>query len=108
MTDPFLHIVFFWLHEPANEQHRQAFEAAISTFLTNSVHAGDWHVGIPAGTDRPVVDNSWTYSLTVTFSSPEKQSLYQKEEAHLTFIAEAGHLWSKVQVYDTLSTPLPA
>jgi hypothetical protein len=102
MTGSFVHVVFFWLREPQNAGHREQFEASINRFLKASRHAGEWHVGIPAGTDRKVVDNSYTYSLLVNFTSAAEQDLYQTEPAHHTFIEEAGHLWERVQVYDTL------
>lgn len=103
MTDPFIHIVFFWLKEPGNAEHRQNFETSLNRFVTHSQYAGSWHIGKPAGTDRGVVDNSYTYSLIVTFPSSGKHDLYQSEPAHLQFIEESAHLWERVQVYDTLS-----
>jgi hypothetical protein len=105
MNDPFIHTVFFWLREPQNAAHRKEFEASIKTFLNSSEFAGSWHVGTPAGTGRTVVDNSYTYCLVVTFSSAVRQDSYQSEPAHLKFIEEAGHLWERVQVYDSIALP---
>lgn len=103
MTDPFIHVVFFWLKEPQNSAHRQKFEISITKFMNHSQYAGSWHIGIPAGTDRLVVDNSYTYSLIVTFPSPASHDEYQAEPAHMTFIDECHELWDRVQVYDTTS-----
>jgi len=103
MTDPFIHMVFFWLREPQNAAHRQLFETSIHRFLNDSAHSGSWHVGTPAGTGRAVVDNSYTYCLIVTFSTAGKQDLYQTEPAHLKFIEEASYLWERVQVYDSIT-----
>ncbi|MCX6226503.1 MAG: Dabb family protein [Bacteroidia bacterium] len=105
MSDSFIHTVFFWLREPQNDAHRQEFEASIKRFLTGSEFAGSWHVGTPAGTGRTVVDNSYTYCLVVTFSSAANQDRYQTEPAHLKFIEEAGPLWERVQVYDSIALP---
>jgi hypothetical protein len=105
MTDPFIHIVLFWLREPENTGHRQEFEACIKRFLTDSQYAGSWHVGTPAGTDRKVVDSSYTYCLVVSFSSAARQDQYQAEPAHLKFIEEAGPLWERVRVYDSIALP---
>lgn len=105
MTDPFIHVVYFWLREPENAGHRQQFEASIRLFLTDSEYVGSWHIGTPAGTDRKVVDNSYTYCLIATFSSAARHDLYQTEPAHLKFIREAGSLWERVQVYDSISLP---
>ncbi len=96
-------MVFFWLHEPDNQEHRATFEASIKRFLTDSAYAGSWHVGTPAGSDRPVVDSSYTYCLVVTFASREMHDLYQSEPPHLRFIAESSALWQRVQVYDSVT-----
>jgi len=103
MKDPFIHVVFFWLKEPQNADHRKEFESSIHRFLTHSQFASSWHVGTAAGTNRTVVDNSYTYSLVVTFSSSSMHDKYQNEPAHLLFVEESAHLWERVQVYDTHS-----
>ena len=59
------------------------------------------HIGTPAQTNRPVIDNSYTYSLIVTFPSKEEHDEYQQEEVHQVFIEEAKELWKKVLVYDS-------
>jgi hypothetical protein len=102
-TDPFVHIVYFWLHEPLNLEHQSQFEAAIHKLMQESEHIAWWHVGTPAGTPREVVDNSWTYCLHATFPTSEQHDLYQAEPAHKRFIAEAGHLWKRVQIYDSIA-----
>jgi hypothetical protein len=103
MKNPFIHMVFFWLKEPDNQEHRATFEASIKRFLTDSAYAGSWHVGTPAGSDRPVVDSSYTYCLMVTFASREMHDQYQSEPPHLRFIAECSNLWERVQVYDSVT-----
>ncbi len=102
-SEPFVHAVYFWLHEPENAAHRAQFEASILQFMNDSQYVTWWHVGTPAGTDRPVVDNSWTYCLHVTLRSAAEHDLYQAEPAHKRFIAEAGHVWKRVQIYDSIS-----
>ncbi|KAA1246887.1 Dabb family protein [Aquimarina sp. RZ0] len=99
----FVHSVYFWLNQPENEEDRKAFEKSLQKFLKTSKYAKTNFIGVPAGTDRDVVDGSYTYSLIVTFSSKEEQDLYQKEEAHLLFIKESSSLWKKVQVYDSVT-----
>ncbi|WP_108804147.1 Dabb family protein [Aquimarina sp. Aq107] len=99
----FVHSVYIWLNNPDNLEERELFEKSLTKFLNTSKYAKTNFVGTPAGTDREVVDNTYTYSIIVTFSSKEEQDLYQKEEAHLLFIKEASSLWNKVQIYDTIS-----
>ena len=103
MTNQFLHFVLFFFKDPQNSGHREQFEASLIRFMNNSQYAGSWHVGTPAGTERIVVDSSYTYSLLVTFPSKEIHDLYQAEPAHLKFISECSQFWDRVQVCDSLS-----
>ncbi len=98
----FSHVVYFWLNNPENEQDRLDFETSLKKFLNSSMYAQTKFIGVPADTPREVVDNSYTYSLILTFPSKEIQEKYQNEAAHLVFIEEASHLWEKVKVYDSL------
>lgn len=98
----FTHVVYFWLNNPEDEQDRLDFETSLKKFVNNSKYAQTKFIGIPANTPREVVDNSYTYSLILSFPSKEDQEKYQKEQAHLDFIKEASHLWNKVQVYDSV------
>ena len=98
----FSHVVYFWLNNPENEQDRKDFETSLKKFLNNSMYAQTKFIGVPANTPREVVDNSYTYSLILTFPSKELQEKYQNEPAHQTFIEEASHLWEKVKVYDSV------
>lgn len=98
----FTHVVYFWLNNPDNKQDRSVFENSLKKFLNNSKYAQTKFIGTPANTPREVVDNSYTYSLILSFPSKENQEKYQNEPAHLDFIKEASHLWKKVQVYDSV------
>lgn len=101
--DPnFAHVVYFWLNNPDNADDREAFEAALTKFLSKSAYAKTHFIGTPPVATRGVVDGSFTYNLIVTFESAEAQQAYQDEQPHLDFIAEAQHLWDKVVVYDAL------
>ena len=65
-----MHQAFFWLHDPADMKARD------------------------------VVDSSWSVCETMEFASLEDQAAYQPHPIHQAFIAECGHLWSRVVVYD--------
>ncbi len=98
----FTHVVYFYLNNPENLEDRSAFENSLKKFLDNSLYAKTKFIGIPAETPRNVVDNSYTYSLILSFPSKEIQDKYQEEPAHLVFIKESSHLWKKVQVFDSV------
>ncbi|NER16536.1 Dabb family protein [Spongiivirga citrea] len=96
----YAHVVYFWLKNPDSQQDRTAFETSLRKFLDNSQFAKTNFIGTPPKATRDVVDDSFTYNLIVSFESAEDQEGYQKEEAHLQFIEESKHLWTKVVVYD--------
>ncbi|PRX57559.1 Dabb family protein [Flagellimonas meridianipacifica] len=100
--DPaFAHTVYFWFKNPDDADGRNRFEASLKKFLRDSKFAKTNFIGVPPKSTREVVDDSFTYSLIVTFDSAESQEGYQKEEAHLLFIEECKDLWDKVVVYDS-------
>jgi hypothetical protein len=60
-------------------------------------------IGIPADTDRPVIDNTYHYSFLVGFTDKSGHDIYQKHEIHLEFIEKYEHLWERVLVYDSVN-----
>ena len=99
----FAHVVYFWLKNPDDTIAREKFISSLSNFINNSEFIRSKHIGTPADTDRAVIDNSYTYSLIVTFDSKEDQDKYQVEEGHIKFIQDSKELWEKVVVYDSES-----
>lgn len=100
--DPtFTHVVYFWFKNPDSKADRATFEASLTKFLNNSQYAKTKFIGKPPKAVRDVVDDSFTYSLILTFASAEDQAAYQAEPPHLVFIEECEDLWEKVIVYDS-------
>jgi Stress responsive A/B Barrel Domain len=98
----FLHMVYFWLNTADSREDAAALLAGIEANL-RGIETVKWlEAGTPAGTDRDVVDNSYGVGLAVGFASSSDHDIYQDHPMHLKFIAECSHLWSQVQVYDTL------
>lgn len=102
MQGTFTHSVYFWLKNPDNAEDRAAFEKSITKFIDNSKYVKTRYLGTPANTPREVVDNSYTYCLIVSFDDKEAQDKYQTEPVHDKFKEESEHLWTKVQIYDSL------
>lgn len=103
--DPLVHTVLFWLKNPESKPDRNAFEAAIQKLIANNPQKISGYLGKPANTKaRGVVDASYTYFYQMTFPDAIAEAAYQTDTTHLTFIAEAEHLWEKVIVYD--ATPI--
>jgi hypothetical protein len=99
----FVHSVFFWLKQPANESQRMEFEHHLKNFINHSDYVKSKHIGKKVTSVREVVDSSYDYSLVVTFNNQAEQDKYQSEPVHLKFVKDAAHLWEKVTVYDSLS-----
>ncbi|MEJ2162438.1 MAG: Dabb family protein [Robiginitalea sp.] len=101
--DPsFTHVVYFWLNNPDDPDQRQQFETSLRKLFRNSLYTKTNFLGSPPKATREVVDDTFTYAMMVTFESASAQDAYQKEQAHLDFIAEAGHLLKKYVVYDAV------
>ena len=98
----FIHMVFFWLKNPENQNDRQAFEKALEKFIATNPQVVSYYVGQPAATERSVIDNTYTYSLVVTFQDIVTHDFYQADLTHVLFIEEAESLWKKVSVYDSV------
>lgn len=99
----FVHVVFFWLVDDAKET-RNKFMSELRKFIDNVDLIKTKHIGTPADTDREVIDNTWSYSLILTFDSRKEHDLYQEHQLHKDFIDHASSLWEKVQVYDSVKT----
>lgn len=95
----FLHIVFIWLKDP--DKYLKNVMAATEEFVKEVPSVKSFHIGVPASTNRPIVDNSYSFCLTVGFDDLEGHDLYQEHEAHKKYVSETKNLWTKVQVYDS-------
>jgi hypothetical protein len=98
----FIHHVFFWLKEPVTPEGRTRFEAGLKALVKVETIV-DYHLGIPAGTSRDVIDGTYTYSLLTTFKDRSGQDVYQTHPIHLKFISDCQDLWERVVVYDSVS-----
>lgn len=96
----FYHVVYFWLKEP-NEANKKTFLSYVKEYTSSIDVIQDAFIGTPAATDRPVIDNTYTYSIVLAFNSKKDQDIYQEHPVHLKFVEKAQNMWSKVQVYDS-------
>ena len=101
MEGNFLHVVFFWL-KYVYEKTKKAFMTELRKFIDNVDLIKSQHIGTPADTDRPVIDNTYSFSLILSFDSKKEHDEYQEHQLHKDFIANASPLWEKVQVYDSV------
>jgi hypothetical protein len=97
----FIHHVYFWLKDPSNpENHAMLLDGLRTLGKITSIRS--FHIGVPAGTNRSVIDTTYDFSWLVIFGSPEAQDDYQVDPIHQIFVEKCGHLWKRVQVYDSV------
>jgi hypothetical protein len=98
---PFVHHVYFWLKNPASQEDRDALIGGLKK-LSAVTTIAEYHIGLPAATNRPVIDSSYAVSWCVLFKTADDQDSYQIDPLHLKFVEECSPLWSKVIVYDSV------
>ncbi|MBX3240278.1 MAG: Dabb family protein [Chitinophagaceae bacterium] len=98
---PFVHHVYFWLNNTGSKEDLEQLVAGLkklSAVKTIKVS----YIGKPAGTNREVIDSSYSVSWLCFFDNKADQDSYQTDPIHLKFVDECKHLWKKVIVYDTV------
>ena len=101
----FVHHVFFWMNDLSEDEFK-AFETGVKTLpMIELVKFGD--VGMPGGTDRPVIEKSYSYSLLLVFENKSAHDEYQIHPIHKKFIDDCSHLWNQVLIYDSESIETP-
>lgn len=101
MSNIFVHHVYFWLKNPDSKEDLAQLVAGLNS-LTKASSIKSYHMGVPAGTSRDVIDGSYAISWLTIFANAEDEQKYQVDPIHLEFIDKCKHLWSKVLVYDSI------
>lgn len=101
LQNVFVHHVFFYLNH-SDEANTKSLVEGLQRLAKAPIIAQS-HIGIPANTQRDVVDNSYQVSWLAFFNNAEEQNSYQTDPVHLQFVKECSHLWSKVVVYDCVN-----
>jgi hypothetical protein len=97
----FVHSVYFWLRDDISAADRAAFVDGIRSLCTiESVQHG--FIGTPAGTDRPIIDASYSYALVVSFADDAAHDAYQVHPVHDRFRERCGGAWKKIVLYDAV------
>ena len=96
------HYVLFWLKPQLSQTEIKAFSGFFES-LKPIKYIRSLSYGLAAGTPvRPVTDNSFTYSLTISFDSIEDHNAYQEDQTHLDAVEKYSHNWYRVVVHDTI------
>ena len=95
----FIHNVYFWLENSLSDVDITAFEGGLQSLCQNPpVKSG--YYGKPAGTNRDVVENSYSYGMVLIFNDVTGHDNYQSGEVHQRFLAAHMEKWTHVTVYD--------
>jgi hypothetical protein len=93
------HLAFFWLNDNLSTTEILEFEKGLGSLIIIPVVVSGFY-GKPADTHRSVVENSYTYGLSLLFKEINDQISYQNHEIHEEFVKRHSSKWSKVQVFD--------
>ena len=101
LKNTFIHHVYFWLKHPESKEDLQKLVEGLEA-LASVEEIKMYHIGVPAPTDREVIDNTYSISWLNIFETSEDHDAYQIHPKHLKFISDCSSLWGKVKVYDSL------
>jgi quinol monooxygenase YgiN len=97
----FVHAVYFWLRPDLTAEEQAQFVAGLERLKTIT-SAEQCYVGVPAATDRPVIERSYTYALVLVFTDEAQHDAYQVDPVHQQFVAECKPLWASVRIFDSV------
>jgi hypothetical protein len=101
MKPRFVHHVYFWLKNPGSKEDKaRLLDGLRKLSSVNTIKM--FHIGIPAATNRDVIDRSYAASWLAIFEDQPAQDSYQKDPIHLKFVDECSSLWARVIVYDSV------
>jgi hypothetical protein len=95
-----VHTVFFWLKPELTAAQRADFRRGVES-LGGIKAVEKIYVGTPAKTEkRPIIDDSYSVSLTVLCKDVAAHDAYQVDPIHLLFVNSFKTFWTRVQIYD--------
>jgi hypothetical protein len=97
----FVHAVYFWLKDGLAESDRDEFLRGLDSLATIET-VRECHVGVPAATDREVIDRTYSYALVVIFDDERGHDAYQDHPTHDRFRETCAPFWERVRIYDSV------
>lgn len=96
-----VHAVYFWLKDGLTLEDAARFRGGLES-LRGCESVRDLFVGVPASTDRPVIDRTYTFALVVLFDDLAGHDAYQVHPIHRAFVETFSPYWKRVQIYDSI------
>jgi hypothetical protein len=98
----FVHAVYFWVREDLTAEEQARFAAGLRSLRAiEGVESG--YIGVPAPTDRPVIERGYSRALVLVFADQQAHDAYQVHPVHDRFRAECGGYWTTVRIYDSVT-----
>lgn len=95
-----VHSVYFYLKPEITEAQRAEFRRGVES-LAGVKSVEKIYVGKPAGVPkRPVLDDTYSFGLTVICKDVAALDAYQVDPIHQAFLNQFKSYWTRVQVYD--------
>jgi hypothetical protein len=98
----FIHAVYFWLRNDLTPGELDRFAAGLRS-LRGIAGVRHGYIAMPAPTDRPVIERSYSRSLVLIFPDQAAHDAYQVHPVHDRFRTECGGFWKTVRIYDSVS-----
>jgi hypothetical protein len=99
----FVHAVYFYLRKDLTPAEKNRFAKGLRELRgIEGVRHG--YIGVPAPTDRPVIERGYSNSLVLVFPDQAAHDAYQVHPVHDRFRAECGTFWTTVRIYDSVTT----
>jgi hypothetical protein len=97
----FIHSVYFWLRSDLPAHQERHFDESLKALCAiDSVQDG--YVGVPAATDRPVIERGYSRALVLVFADESAHDAYQVHPVHDRFRAECGQFWTTLRIFDSV------
>lgn len=98
----FVHAVYFWLRNDLTSAQEQQFDAGLRS-LRGIPGVSHGYIGVPAPTDRPVIERGYTRALVLVFPDQATHDAYQVHPVHDTFRKECSDFYTTVRIFDSVS-----
>lgn len=98
----FVHAVYFWLRKDLTPTQEKQFDAGLRS-LRAIQHVVHGYIGVPAPTDRPVIERGYSRALVLVFPDAAAHEAYQVHPVHDQFRKDCGEFYSSIRIYDSVS-----
>jgi hypothetical protein len=96
-----VHAVYIWLNDDLSAETRAKHLDALRA-LKAIPFVRQFHLGVPASTDRPVIERSYTYALVVACDDLAGLEAYRAHPVHDALRDIAATCWKKQIVFDSI------